>query len=242
MRDRFLQTCQFAFLEPQSLSMEAVMHRLHDVLIGSFFLVMVTVGCVGAAMCDQAAAQAMRLLGDQSFIGPEYIVLGFEEYGPLIVSLAFAARIGAGFAAEVAILQSEQTLDALEIYGAKPTRMILAPMGLACVIGCTSLGLFSIVTWEISGMVTMGIRHQINVFTFFRPDAVSLSSITLCISKCSLFGLAVFLSSLKAGLSSGIGSEEIGHATTKGVVWSAVSCLGINLLLDIIWFTARGTI
>lgn len=242
MTNRFAQTCQVAFLTPWSLSLESVVQRLHDVLIGSFFLVMVTVGCVGAAMCDQAAAQAMRLIGDQSFIGPEYIILGFEEYGPLIVSLAFASRVGAGFAAEVATLQSEQTLDALEIFGAKPSHLLLAPMGIACVVGCTALGLFSVVTWEVSGMLTMSIRHQVNVFTFFRPDAVSLSSITLCVSKCALFGLAVFLSSLRAGLSSGVGSEEIGHATTKGVVWSAVTCLAINLLLDLIWFSARGNI
>ncbi len=238
----FLKTIQFSFFMPWRLSGPEIIRRLDDVLVGSFFLVMVTVSCVGAAMCDQAAAQAMRLLGDQSFIGPEYIVLGFEEYGPLIVALAFAARIGAGFAAEVATLTSEQTLDALELYGAQPARTRLAPMGVACIIGCVALGLCSLMAWEGAGIVTMAVRHQVNPFTFFRPDAVAFSSLTLCLTKCVSFGVLVFLAALRAGLTSGVGSEQIGHATTKGVVWSAVLCLLANLILDVIWFTARGNL
>lgn len=240
MSARFARSLLIAGLTPWHAPLDRVVDRLNDVLWGSLFIVGVTVSCVGAAMCDQAAAQAMRLLGDQSFIGPEYIVLGFEEFGPLIVAVTLAARVGAGFAAEVATLQSEETLDALELYGAAPERTRLAPMGIACAVGGACLGVLSAVLWEMAGIVTIWIRHGVNPYTFFHPEAVALHSVVLCLVKNSVMGALVFVASLFAGLKARGGAEEVGEATTRAVVLGLVLVLGANLAIDVVWFLARG--
>lgn len=233
---RFATTMQVVVLSPWRVSPRAFLERLDEVLWGSLFLVTVTVMCVGAAMCDQAGVQALRLLGDQSFIGPEYIVLGFEEFGPLVVAVTIAARVGAGFAAEVATLTSEQTLDALDLFGTEPARERLAPMGLALVVGTACLGLISSVTWEIAGILTMWLRHGVNPATFFHPEAVKLHSAVLLVLKCSVMGALVFVGSLAAGLAARGGAEEVGVATTRAGVLSLVLVLGANLVLDVIWW------
>jgi phospholipid/cholesterol/gamma-HCH transport system permease protein len=237
---RLLRAVALAGVTPWRLDGRLLLERLDEVLWGSLFLTTVTVTCVGAAMCDQAAAQAMRLLGDQSFIGPEYIVLGFEEFGPLIVALTLAARVGAGFAAEVATLSSEQTLDMLELFGADPVRDRLAPMGVACVVGGACLGLISAVTWELAGVLTMSLRHGISPFTFVHPEAVGLHSLVLCVLKNALMGGLVFVGALIAGLRARGDAEAVGDATTRAGVYSLVLVLSCNLVVDVVWFASKG--
>jgi phospholipid/cholesterol/gamma-HCH transport system permease protein len=229
-----------AMLAPLSLPLRAVLVHIAETGLGSLFLVVVTIASVGATMCDQAAAQALRLLGDQSFIGPEYIVLGFEEYGPLIVSVAFASRVGAGIAAHIATLSSEKTLDALVLYDNDPVRTILAPMGVATVMSATSLGLLSVVAWESAGILTMALRHGQNPLTFFHPEAVHLSSVIILVTKCTLNGILVFAAALTAGLRAEAGAEEVGHATTRAVIRGLVYALLANVLVDFVWFFVRG--
>jgi len=237
---RLLLPTLSAALQPWRLPWSQIVQRLDETLSKSAVVTFAAVAMVGAAMCDQAAAQAMRLLGEMSFIGPEYIVLGFEEYGPLIVAVTFAARLGAGFATEVATLQSDDTLDALLLYGAEPHRHRLAPMAVACTLGCACLGLLSAAVWEAAGMLTIFVRHGVNPLSFFRPDVLSLSSLVLCVGKTFVFGGLVFVCALTFGLRARAGATEVGRATTRAVVAALVSCLLWSVLVDTIWFAVRG--
>ena len=81
-----------------ALDPRAFIHRLYQVGNRSFWIVAGVTFFTGAALCQQAATQAMQLLGDQSIIGPEYIVLAFKSFGPLVVALALMSKVGAAFA------------------------------------------------------------------------------------------------------------------------------------------------
>jgi phospholipid/cholesterol/gamma-HCH transport system permease protein len=227
---------------PWRLDGKALLARFDEVVPGSLVLILVTVSALGVALGDQAARQAMRLLGDQSFIGPEYIVLGVEEFGPLIIALTLAQRVGAGFAAEVATLQSEDTLDAFSLYGLDPSRSVLAPMGVALVGGAVALGLIGFVAWELAGIATLFVRSGVNPFTFFHPEAVTLSGLGLLVVKCSVNGLLIFSASAYMGLRARGGAEAVGRAATNAVVAGVVACLVASLAFDVIWFTARGAV
>ena len=217
-----------------------VVERLDVVLSGSLPMIVATIACVGAAMCDQAAAQAIRLIGDQHFVGPEYLKLGFEELGPLMVALTLAARVGAGFAAEIATLASEDTLDAKALYGADPAAQILAPMGIALVIGATGIGLLSTVIWEVAGIATAALRYGVNPLTFFSLEAITLRSVVLCVVKNASFGALIFAGALWAGLQAKRGAEAVGDATTRAVVIGVALSLVADLLIDIVAFLLPG--
>jgi phospholipid/cholesterol/gamma-HCH transport system permease protein len=218
----------------------ALLERLHQVVAGSLVLVVAGAACVGAAMADQAARQALRLLGDQSFIGPEYLTLGVETFGPLVTALALAQRVGAGFAAEVATEQSEDTLAALALYGREPLRTRIAPMGTALVIGTLALVLLALVVWELAGMAALSLRSSVNPFTFFHPEAIKLSGVVLLVSKSLVCGALVYACAVRAGLRAREGAEEVGRAATSAVVTAVVACLAASALLDLAWFLLRG--
>lgn len=228
-----------AALIPWRLPWRAFVQRLDEVVPRSLPLVVVTVAAVGVALADQAARQALRLLGDQSFIGPEFLVLGVEEFGPLVVALTLSQRVGAGFAAEVATLQSEDTLDAMALFGERPAERVLAPMAAALVVGAVALGLLGLVAWELAGMATLLLRSGISPFTFFHPEAIRGDGVALLVLKCAAAGAIVFATATHAGLAARGGALAVGRAATRAVVGGVLGCLLCSAALDMIWFVAR---
>lgn len=228
-----------AALLPWRLPGRALLQRLDEVVPRSAPLVAVTVAAVGCALADQAARQALRLLGDQSFIGPEYIVLGVEEFGPLVVAMTLSLRVGAGFAAEVATLQSEDALDAMALFGERPAQRVLAPMAVALVIGAVALGLLGFVAWELAGMATLALRSGVSPFTFFHPEAVRVDGVVLLLAKCAASGAIVFAAATSAGLAARGGAVAVGAAATRAVVHGVLGCLLSSVAFDVVWFAAR---
>ena len=129
LTQRIWQRALWAQLTPWETSAQEFWRRLEQVGIGAFGIVTGVTFFAGAAFCQQAAFQAQALLGDQSFIGPEYIVLAFKSFGPLVVALALMSKVGAAFAAEVALMRQNQSLEALVLYRQSPGARRFAPMG-----------------------------------------------------------------------------------------------------------------
>ena len=230
-----------AALTPWRLPVGALLRRLDEVVPRSLPLVAVTVAAVGCALADQAARQALRLLGDTSFIGPEYIVLGVEEFGPLVVALTLSQRVGAGFAAELATLQTEDTLDAMALFGERPAARVIAPMAIALVVGAVALGLCVFVAWELAGMATLWLRSGVSPFTFFHPEAIRGDGVVLLVLKCAASGAMVFVASTRAGLAARGGAVAVGRAATNAVVTAVLGCLLISVAFDIAWFLGRSS-
>lgn len=214
-----------------------LLRRLDEVVWGSLLLVTVSVGAVGAAMADQAGRQAMRLLGDQSFIGLEYPVLGVQEFCPLMVALVLALRVGAGFTAELASLRADDTFDALTVMGLQPWRTRIAPMLVALPLGAIVLSVTSMLTWELAGVLVMLGRSGINPFTFVHLEVLSPSLLLLLCAKSAAFGASVAVGAVFVAMRSHL-PGDVGHTVTRGVVLGTLCALSINLAFDVGWYLA----
>ena len=212
-----------------------LLKRFDEVVWGSILLVSATAAMVGAAMADQAGRQAMRLLGDQSFIGLEYPVLGVQEFCPLLTAIVLAQRVGAGFSAEVSSLIADGTWDAQLLYRTRPWQRRVWPMALALPVGTWILGVVAMVVWEGGGIGVMLLRSHINPFTFFHPEVVTWTLLALLSAKCLLFGACIFAGSISAAMKTR-DHGDIGRATTDAVVRGTLLCLLLNLLIDVAWF------
>ncbi len=220
----------------------ALVARLDQVMSGSLLLVLISVAGVGAAMADQAGRQAMRLLGDQSFIGVEYPVLGAQEFCPLIVALVLAMRIGAGFTAELATLRSDDTWSALVVFRAHPLRRRVAPMIVALPLGTAVLTVLSLLAWELAGVAVMLARSGINPFTFIHFEVITVSLLGVLLLKSALFGVGIGIGAAWSALGPALwGGDsrpgELGPTVTAGLVNGTLLCLTMNLFIDIWWHT-----
>jgi len=214
----------------------AVVRRLDEVVWGTLPLAVVSVMAIGAAMADQAGRQAMRLLGDQSFIGLEYPVLGVQEFCPLIVAVVLALRVGAGVAAELGALRADETLDALTVLGLSPVRARVTPILFALPIGAVILTLPCLVAWETAGVLVMLARSGINPFTFVHPEVITPPLLALAAVKAAAAGAAIGIGAVTAALEDAARARTVGEIVTRGVVRGTLLALFVNLVLDVWWF------
>ncbi len=214
----------------------AVLAAADRALMGSLVLVCTAVGFVGASLCWQAGWQARRVLGDQSFIGPEYLVLIVNEFAPLMVGIMFAARGGAGLAARLATRKATGQVDAVVLMGDDPLRLFAAPEILGALLAAVVLAPPALLSGELAGVITMKAAFAVEPRSFVAFDAVRLGDLVFSTLKAASFGLAVTLMGARAGLQARGDPAGVGEAATRGVVDGSVAVLVLDALLDVLRF------
>lgn len=203
-----------------------------DNAVGSLVLVCAAVGFVGAAMCWQAAWQARRIMGDQSFIGPEFLVIMTQEFTPLMVGVMLAARSGGGLAASLGTRRFTQQLDALVLMGDDPVRLLVAPHVLGGFLAAAILAAPALVVGELAGALTMYVTYAVEPRTFIAFGALRAGDLVFSLVKSAAFGAAVMLLGARAGLHAQPSAEGVGMAATRGVVEGATAVLILDAVLD----------
>lgn len=188
------------------------------------------VAAITGAMAVMQTSLYVERFGARGFLGwaAGYAILW--EFGPLVLALLGAARIGARNAAELAALQVGGQLEGLEGVSLDPYSLLVAPRIFAM---CGSLIGLSLVTFlvailfeALAARVTLGIPFG----AFLQSLAGLLSGwdVLAGVVKTFCFGVAIALVSVASGLSARGGARAVGQAAARSVVQSA----GTIFLLD----------
>lgn len=194
-------------------------------------LALVVAAITGAMAVLQTSLYVERF-GARGFLGwaAGYAILW--EFGPLVLGLLAAARIGARNAAELAALKVGGQLEGLEGVSLDPFALLVAPRIFAM---CGSLIGLSLVTFlvaivfeALAATITLGIP----VAAFLQSLAGLLSGwdVLAGVVKTVVFGIAMALVSVGAGLSARGGARAVGQAAARSVVQAA----GCIFLLDFV--------
>jgi phospholipid/cholesterol/gamma-HCH transport system permease protein len=230
----FLRSAAQALLARQ-VPRDRTLQATLDGLWGSTLLVCAAVGLVGAALCYQAGWQARRVLGDQGFIGPEYLKLMVVEFGPLMVGTMLAARGGAGLAARLATRKATLQLETLLLVGDDPVRVLALPEVLAAVVTATVLAPLALLAGEAAGVLTMYLAFSVEPATFLAWETLRVADLWFSLTKTALFGLVVSLAACRAGLRATPDAAGVGQAATRGVVDGSLAVLLLDAVLDAAW-------
>lgn len=191
-------------------------------------LIAVTLGFMGMIVLLELRFQLSNLLHNVSLIPGVAGLLFFREFGPTVVTCMAAAKVGAGFTAEIGAMKTTDQIDALELMGLNPVHYLVVPRFAACVVMLLCLcviGLFC--------AVFMGFAASISVFNFQSyvgtmnayvgwPDFVNL------LLKALALGWVVPITACFYGLRCEGGARGVGESTTKAVVTSIL----IIIILD----------
>jgi phospholipid/cholesterol/gamma-HCH transport system permease protein len=193
---------------------------------------------IGAGLSLGAVAwlQTHRLLvayGAESTLPSFLAVAVFVELGPLLAGLLVAARMGAGLAAELASMVSNEEIDARVVLGADPVPSLVAPRAIACALAVPLLtvvldafALLGSLAVELAlGTTTIGLFWNKSLVFLTLPDIVPATL------KTAVFGLLVGLVACWTGLGAGSSTEAVGRAAIQGVVRSILAVFAANLVL-----------
>ncbi len=149
----------------------------------------------------------------------------FRELGPVLTALMIAARVGSGIAAELGSMVVTEQVLAIEAMGANPIQKLVVPRILATVIATPLLTVMADVIGVIGGMLIT--VQEAGVTPRFYLDQIRNSLVmddfTSGIAKAFFFGFFVSVISCYQGLQTQGGTEGVGVATTKAVVYSAIT-------------------
>jgi phospholipid/cholesterol/gamma-HCH transport system permease protein len=163
-----------------------------------------------------------------------------RELGPVITALLFAGRAGTALTAEIGLMKAGEQLAAMEVMAVDPLRRVLVPRFWGGVIAMPVLAaIFSMVGiiggWLV-GVPLIGIDD--GAFWSQMQAGVDIwKDIANGVIKSIVFGFAVTAVALFQGWVSRPTPEGVARATTRTVVVSSLSVLGLDFLLTALMFS-----
>lgn len=177
--------------------------------------------------------------GSISMLGSVVALSLLRELGPVLTAILFASRAGTGITAEIGLMKATEQLDAMNIMAINPIKRVIVPKFLAGII-CVPLltALFNVS--GILGGEFVGVRLlHLNEGTFWSQmqNSVSLNyDIINGLIKSFIFGIFISLISIYEGITAKPTAEGVSSATTKTVVISSLTVLGLDYILTALMF------
>src|SRR5512140_1885987 len=211
------------------MSPRATLRALAHFGYGSLPLALLVAAIVGTTGLIQVAVYVQRM-GARSLLGwaGSYAVLW--EFGPLVLGLLLAARVGARNAAELATLQVGGQLEGLAGVSLDPYALLLAPRFVAMALSAAILAAVTFLVAICLEIVAADVLLEIPPGVFLQSLAGMLSGndIAAGVAKVVAFALATGVISITAGISASGGARAVGQAAASAVVNSS----GAIFLLD----------
>jgi phospholipid/cholesterol/gamma-HCH transport system permease protein len=199
---------------------------------GSLPLTLATAALTGATVVVQTSLYVQRF-GARAVLGwaAGYAVLW--EFGPLLLGLVMAARLGARNAAELATMQVGGQLEGLRGIGLDPFSVLVAPRVVAMTASVTGLSALSFLVAVLFESVAAYFTLALPVRVFFDgfEHMLHLRDMLAGVLKSGAFGLAIALVSTSVGLRARGGARAVGQAAAGAVVLGCAAIFLLDFLL-----------
>lgn len=197
---------------------------------------------IGSTVVLQAGVYANKF-GTRQYTGWAAGYALVWEFGPLLLGLMLAARIGARNAAELALLSVNGQIEGLRGISLDPFRILVVPRVLASAISVTALSTVTFlvaIAWEsISAYFTLSLPLRVFFNSF--SELLGFGDLAGGILKSLAFGTAIALVSTAVGLRATGGARGVGQAAASAVVMSCGSIFALDFLLTPVLMRVFGT-
>jgi phospholipid/cholesterol/gamma-HCH transport system permease protein len=185
------------------------------------------------ALATYGAAESLGLIVNLSLV---------RELGPVVTALLFAGRAGTSLTAEIGLMKAGEQIAALELMAIDPRQRVLAPRFLAGVVAMPLLAImFSAIgilgAWVVA-VALIGIDAG-NFWSIQQTGVDVWRDVGNGVIKSTVFGVICTAVALYQGYETEATPEGVAYATTRTVVISSLSVLGMDFILTALMFSAR---
>lgn len=215
-----------------------LLNQLYFVGVLSFLIITISGLFVGMVL----GLQGYYILSDfgaETTLGLMVAASLIRELGPVVSALLFAGRAGSALTAEIGLMKATEQLSGMEMMAVDPIKRIISPRFLAGFLSVPLLSaLFSavgIIGGQLVGSGLLGVDEgaywsQMQAKMDFQSDVVN------GMIKSIIFGFVITWIALFEGYDTIPTSEGVSRATTRTVVNSAFSILGLDFILTALMF------
>jgi phospholipid/cholesterol/gamma-HCH transport system permease protein len=220
-----------ALVRPRDLGVQ-----LYAMLIGVLPLGVVAGLAVGAVVWMHLRGTVETFAGREAVpYLPRALALAVVlEFAPLTAGLMVAGRSGASLGAELGSMRLTEQIDALEVLGLSPIRMLVAPRVLACMLALPVLTVFISYLGILSGFLAEMAGGGSLTWTQYQTACLynlTASNVLPATLKTVVFGFFIGVTGCYFGMQATGGTEGVGRAATRSVVASIFLVLVANVVL-----------
>lgn len=215
--------------------------QLYQVGIRSIPLVFLTALSIGMVMSLQFGL-GLEKFGGKLYVPKLMAATIIREIGPVFTSLMMAARVGAGFASEIGSMVVTQQIDAIRALGTSPTRKIVLPRVMACLVAVPILVAFANIIGMGGGLLIGATELGLdpNYYLLKTLSTISMPDYLTGFFKAIFFSLFISMPSCYYGLNVSDGATGVGLSTTRAVVTSSILILiGDFFLSKLFWIIQK---
>jgi phospholipid/cholesterol/gamma-HCH transport system permease protein len=210
------------------------LRQLHGVLLGALPLATVAGLALGIVIWMHLRGVLFRLNPSYVDFLPQALALAVVlEFAPIGAGLIVAGRSGASLGAELGSMRITEQLDALEVLGQSPMRVLVGPRVLACMLALPILTVF-IAYLAIGGSYLAEMFGGNLSWTEYQNEALRrlyLRDVLPAVLKTIPFGFLIASAGCYFGMHADGGTEGVGQAATRGVVSATLCVLIANVVL-----------
>jgi phospholipid/cholesterol/gamma-HCH transport system permease protein len=187
---------------------------------------------VGIVLSMHTRASLARF-GAEALIPAGLAIALVRETGPLTAGLLLSGRIGAGIGAELGAMKVTEQIDALEATAVDSFRYLVVTRVIACVIALPILTCVMNLTGILGGFVAETTTTGMPLRTYFRLafSSIQFSDLVPATLKTAVFGFIIATVASYLGVNTTRGTEGVGQASTRSVVYSSILLIAANVLL-----------
>jgi phospholipid/cholesterol/gamma-HCH transport system permease protein len=162
-----------------------------------------------------------------------------RELGPVVTALLFAGRAGSALTAEIGLMKATEQLSGLEMMAVDPVKRVLTPRFFAGLISMPLLAAMFSAVGVIGGyFVSVGLLG-VDEGAFWSQMQAKIDwddDVINGVIKSVVFGIVCTWIALFQGYDAMPTSEGVSSATTRTVVHSALTVLGLDFVLTALMF------
>ena len=212
--------------------------QMYSVGVLSFFLISISGLFIGMVLGLQGY-YLLSNFGAEEALGVMVATSLVRELGPVVTALLFAGRAGSALTAEIGLMKATEQLSGMEMMAVDPIKRIISPRFLAGFISMPLLAaLFStmgVIGGHMVGVGMLGVDEGA-YWSQMQASIDVYDDILNGIIKSLVFGFVVSWIALFEGYDAIPTSEGVSRATTRTVVTSSFTILGLDFILTALMF------
>ena len=189
---------------------------------------------VGAILAFVGAVQLVKF-GAGIFVADLVAIAVSREMAAVITAVVMAGRTGAAFAAELATMQANEEVDALEVMGLNALDHLVVPRVLALLLMMPLLYAYGCVAGLLGGFSVGASMLSLAPAAYLDRslEAMSFQHLGLGFSKAIAFGALVAIAGCYYGLNAERNAAGVGRATTRAVVTGIVGVIALDAVFSV---------
>jgi phospholipid/cholesterol/gamma-HCH transport system permease protein len=193
----------------------------------------VTSGLAIGVVLSMHTRATMERFGAEALIPAALAIAMISETGPLMTGLLVSGRAGAGIGAELGGMRVSEQIDALESLAVDSFHYLAVTRIIACIIALPILTTVMNFSGLVGGFLAETAISNVSLRSYFRQAFAGIGFLDYIMptAKTLAFGFIIGAVSSYLGYTTTGGSEGIGRASTRSVVYSSMLLIVVNVLL-----------